>query len=346
MNRFSRRNFLKSSGAAAILSASMSGSLLGRQDILKPPKLKAGDTVGVISPAGITYEPVRLEIMNDILAALDFKMKAGSHVLDRWGFLAGTDDARASEINAMFADPKVKAIFTLQGGWGSARLLPLLDYDLIRRHPKIVLGFSDITSLLIGIYAKTGLCTFHGPTANSTWNDFTVDYLKRLLCQGENVYFENPQDKGDHLVAVKNRVCTITPGKATGRLVGGNLTVLSAIIGSDYLPNWENHILFLEDIHEDIYRIDRMLTQLKLAGVLDKLTGFIFGKCSDCEPGGDYSSFTLLEVLNNHIKPLGIPAWYNSMIGHVKNKFTLPVGVRVQIDAEQGTILMLESAVI
>jgi muramoyltetrapeptide carboxypeptidase len=343
-----RRTFLRLASTIPILpllALDRAGGAF-RSPIRKPKRLKAGDTVGLVSPASITYDPVLLDIMREVLAALELQMKLDPRALNRWGYFAGTDEERASSMNDMFADPDVDAIFALQGGWGSSRLLPYLDYGLIANHPKIFLGYSDITALLLALYARSGLVTFHGPTGNSTWNQFSVGYLRRILFAGEALTMENPKDREDNLAQVKDRIRTITPGKARGRLAGGNLTVLSSIVGSDYLPDWSGHILFLEDTNEEIYRIDRMLTQLKLAGILQKVSGFVFGKCTDCEVGSGYSSFTLEEILTDHFKPLGIPAFHGSMIGHVKDKFTVPLGIEVEIDAGLGTIAMLEPAVL
>ena len=313
--------------------------------MVRPPRLAPGATIGIVSPAGITWDPDRLKIFQESLAALGLETRVGEHALDRWGYLAGTDSDRADEINAMFADQGVDAIFALAGGWGAARLLPLIDYDVVASNPKIVLGFSDITSLLVGLYAKANLVTFHGPTGNSTWNKFTAGYAQRILFDGEAVRFENPVDRGDNLTSVENRIHTINGGRARGRLVGGNLTVLTSIVGSDYLPDWSNHILFLEDVGEDVYRVVRMLTQLALAGILDKISGFVFGRCSDCDAEGGYGSFTLKDVLAQHVAPLGIPSFHGSMIGHIRDKFTIPLGVLAQIDADTGAIELLESAV-
>jgi muramoyltetrapeptide carboxypeptidase len=293
----SRRRFVERLGTAAALVACPSvpqrigATALSASPIpVKPHRLTEGDTVALVSPSGITYSPVNVEIMEEILAALGLKSVRAPHLTDRWGYLAGSDQDRASDINAMFADESVDAIFALHGGWGAARLLPLIDFDAIRAAPKVFLGFSDITSLLIALYARTGLVTYHGPNGNSSWNAFTVDYLKRLLFKAEPVRYSNPTDPGEHLTQIEDRVRTISPGTARGRLVGGNLTVLTAIIGSDYLPDWTGHILFLEDTNEEVYRVDRMLMQLKLAGVLDRISGFIFGKCTRCEPDSSYSS--------------------------------------------------------
>ncbi|MBT8071025.1 MAG: LD-carboxypeptidase, partial [Gammaproteobacteria bacterium] len=205
--------------------------------------------------------------------------------------------------------------------------------------------YSDITSLLLALNAKTGLVTFHGPVGVSTWNNYTTDFVKRLLFNAEVVSMENPRDTGDNLAQTKDRVLTIHGGKATGKLLGGNLSVLAAMVGSDYLPDFKYNILFLEEVGEDIYRVDRMLTQLKLAGILQQISGFVFGKCNDCGPGKGYGSNTLVELFDDHIKPLGIPAWYGAMIGHIENKFTVPLGIETEIDADSGLIKMLEPAV-
>ncbi|AFZ23303.1 putative MccF-like protein (microcin C7 resistance) [Cylindrospermum stagnale PCC 7417] len=309
---------------------------LSPNTILKPPRLQIGDTVGLISPAGI-IDRKDITDAQQTLAKLGLKIKIGKHLLDRYGYLAGTDIDRAQDVNNMFADQSVKAIIAMRGGWGCNRILPLINYPLVRKYPKIIIGYSDITSLSLAINARSRVITFHGPVATSTWNQFTVDYFQRILFDGEAVTMRN-LNNGEGQVKV------ISPGKSQGKLIGGNLSVLAAMVGSNYLPSWRESILFVEDIGEDIYRIDRMLTQLKTAGVLNQIAGFIFGQCTDCKLG-DEPSFTLTQVLQDHILPLGIPAWYGSMIGHIKDKFTVPVGVEVEIDADAGTIRMLEAAV-
>jgi muramoyltetrapeptide carboxypeptidase len=312
---------------------------------IKPPRLKPGDTIGLINPAGATFLIEDVRILTESLGALALTVKHGSHLFDHYGYLAGKDVDRAADVNAMFTDRDVKGVLCVRGGWGCNRILPLVDYDLVREHPKVFVGYSDITSLLVALYAKTDLVTFHGPVGISTWNKFSVDYFKRVLFNGEAVTFQNPTDVGDNLTQTKDRVETITPGKAHGRIVGGNLAVLSAMVGSEFVPDWRDHILFLEEDNESIYRVDRMLTQLKIAGILGKLSGFVFGKCTKCEPGEGYGSLALEEVFADHIRPLRIPAWYGAMIGHIENKFTMPIGVEVEIDAGKGSIRMKESAV-
>jgi muramoyltetrapeptide carboxypeptidase len=343
-----RREFIQGVGVSALFvrASDLVASHNERTPIVKPPRLMQGDTVGLINPAYATDETVDIQIARETLAALGLKMKLGAHALDRYGYLAGKDADRAADVNAMFEDSDVQAVMAIRGGWGCSRILPLLDYDLIRRHPKILMGYSDITALLLAVHSRTGLITFHGPVATSTWNPFSVDYVRRILFNGEAVTLQNPPPSESSLARTKDRVQTVTGGKARGRLLGGNLSVLAGIIGSDYLPDWNDAILFVEDDGEGIYRIDRMLTELDLAGVLKKVRGFIFGKCTNCGPGEGYGSLTLEEVLSDHVKPLGIPAWFGAMIGHIENKFTVPVGIEAEIDADRGTIRLLEPAVV
>lgn len=334
-----RRQFLTTLGLATLgtqMPPLIAQGELSPNTILKPSRLQVGDTVGLIAPAGV-FEPKYIEVVKQYLKELGLKAKLGAHILDRYGYLAGKDADRAADVNAMFSDRSVKAIITVRGGWGCNRILPLLNYPLIRSHPKIIMGYSDITSLLLAINARSQMITFHGPVATSTWSPFMLDYLKRILFDGEAVTMQN-------INTSEVRVEAIAPGKARGKLVGGNLSVLSAMVGSPYLPSWYKSILFVEDTNEDIYRVDRMLTQLKNAGILNQISGFIFGQCTDCSLG-DEPSFTLMQVLQDHILPLSIPAWYGSMIGHIKDKFILPIGLEVEIDADTGTIELLEAAV-
>lgn len=351
----SRRRFIARTAAAGLLpllapgiahpSAAHPASAAPRDGVVKPPRLRLGGTVGLVAPAGAIDDPADVEEVEEVVRSLGLVPRRGAHLLDRRGYLAGTDAARAADLDAFFADPDVDAILPLRGGWGVARLLPLLDFDRIRAHPKVLVGYSDITALLLAIYARSGVVTFHGPVGISTWNPFSRGYFRRLLFDAEPLFLANPlvQDRDR---ATTDGVRTVTPGRARGRLVGGNLSVLAALVGTDYLPDWRGHILFLEDVGEDVYRIDRMLTHLRLAGVLDGLAGVVFGRCTRCEPERPERSLTLAEVLQDHVGPLGVPAWYGSMIGHITDKFTVPVGVEAEIDADAGTIALLEPAVV
>ena len=333
-----RRQFISTVGALGL-----AGTAYAKNSLIKAERIRPGDKVGLVNPATAAFESEPIEIMTDALRSLGLDVVLGNNYYNRHGYFAGTDADRASDLNTLFRDSSVRMIFA-RGGWGSARVLPLLDYDAIRSNPKVLLGYSDATALLTGVHAKTGLVTFHGP---SPLNSFSAEYFRRVVMNGEQVTMINPTDiTEDTLVQTENRVQTINKGKARGRILGGNLTVLTAIMGSSYLPDWENSILFLEDVNEAVYRVDRMLTELSLAGVLGKIKGFVFGRCTECQPDNSYGSLTLEQVLAEHIKPLGIPAFSGSMIGHIEQQFTIPLGIDVEIDADVGSIRMLEAGVV
>ncbi|WP_238333375.1 S66 peptidase family protein [Luteimonas marina] len=309
---------------------------------LLPPPLDRGDTVGLVSPSAATDDPLDLQLAQEAMEALGFKVKTGPHLASRRGHLAGTDAERAGDLNAMFADKSVKAIICARGGSGAARVLPLLDYDLIRRNPKVLLGYSDITALHNALLAQAGLISFHGPIGSGSWNSFNADQFRRVFFDREAMQYRNVADVGDELVQRRNRTVTISGGRARGELVGGNLTVLTALAGSPYLPDFTGKILFLEDVSEAPYRIDRMFSTLKLMGALDRIAGLIFGECTDCDPGGGYGSLTLPQIFDDHVKPLKIPAYRGAMIGHIRQQFIVPVGGRVEMDADAGTFRLLE----
>ena len=343
-----RRQFLGSATVSVTAAFGVPRLVVQRQGNVKPKRLAPGDTAGLVAPANATFQSTELQIAKESLEALGLTVKIGSHLLDRHGYLAGQDRDRAADINAFFADSSIRAVLPIRGGWGSSRVLPYLDFDAIRRNPKIIVGYSDISALLLAIHAKTGLVTFHGPNGMGRWDAFSLEYFRRVLMQGEAVAFENPRALSDRnaLTQTDNRTLTITPGRARGPLLGGNLTVLTTMIGSSYLPAWDGAILFCEDVGEDYYRVDRMLTQLKLAGVLAKLGGFVFGTCSECGPGdSNFGALTLEEIFADHVKPLGIPAWSGAMIGHGMPQWTLAEGIDVEIDAAAGTIRMAEPGV-
>ncbi len=339
-----RRDFL-GSAALATLAASLPAApalAASRHPRLLPPPLSRGDTVALVSPSAATDERLSLQLSREVMEALGFRVKTGEHYAARRGHLAGEDRARAADINAAFADREVKAVVCVRGGSGAARVLPLLDYAAIRANPKVLLGYSDITALHNAILAQTGLVTFHGPNGTGSWNGFNTDQFERVFFRRELMEYRNRIEAGDELVPRRNRTLTITGGRATGKLVGGNLTVLTALAGSPYLPDFSGKILFLEDVAEAPYRIDRMLSTLKLMGALDRIAGFIFGECTDCDPGEGYGSLTLDEIFDDHLKPLGIPAYRGAMIGHIREQFIVPVGGRVEMDADAGSFRLLD----
>lgn len=343
-----RRSFIKSVSAAAALSAIPKVySRVSPQNIIKPPRLKLGDTLGLIAPGSyISEDELKDSIEN--LEKLGYKVNYNERILSKSGYLAGTDESRAEEITSMFTNKNIAGIVCARGGYGCARILPMLDYKIIKSNPKVVIGYSDITALLNGIYAETGLVTFHGPVGISSFNDFSVTYFNDVL-----VYPEKSltliSEKGDDQ---KNdsEITTIVSGKASGELVGGNLSVINALIGTKYDFNGEGKIIFLEEIGEEPYRIDRMLTQLIQSGKFYKAAGIALGVFKDCEPKQKdpsfSTSFSLLEVLFDRLSSLKIPVVYGLSFGHIKNKFTLPVGVRAELDTINQTITLLENAVI
>ncbi len=337
--KISRKNFVRltSLGAASgLIKGALTVSKETRKDLIKPKRLKEGAVIGLVAPASPIYDSSDFDEMIANLKDLGYTLKLGKHVRDRYGYLAGKDEDRASDLMAMFKDDEVDAILCIRGGWGCNRILPLLDYEVIQANPKPLIGFSDITSLHLAIQHKTGLVTFHGPVGKSDWNAFTLNSWKQVLFEGKEAQYILPVDQDDAFI--------INPGKAKGKLLGGNLTVLTAMIGSDYVPDFKDSILFLEDVGEDAYRVDRMLTQLKLTGILDQITGFVFGKCTNCDEGAN--SLTFKEVFDDHIAKLDIPAFYGAMISHENKNVTLPVGIEAEIDAENKSIRLLEPGVI
>jgi len=302
----------------------------------------------VAAPASPPREPEGVRFAIDIVESLGFQVRPAAHLFDRAGYLAGDDATRAADLNDLFADETVDAIFCVRGGYGSSRLLPLLDYDLIRAHPKALLGYSDITALLLGIYQKTGLVTFHGPIAGQTYSPYTLAEFKKVLFDphpplalGAPPPFERRAGQVDRT----NRITTLVPGRVQGRLLGGNLSLVSHLVGTSYLPDLTGAILFLEDVGEAVYSIDRMLTQLWLSGDLQQVAGIVFGKFTEPRPSEWAQNRLQEEVLAERVQAFGIPAVMGLMIGHVDDQATLPLGCLAELDAGAGTLLLLEEPV-
>ena len=333
--------------SAALAVAPLSPLLGAQTGFRKPTRLRVGDTVGLIEPASATDDPFDLTLIEEGIRAMGLVPKRAAHLLGRFGYLSGSDKDRAADVNAMFADPSVKAIFAVRGGWGCARILPYLDWRVIGANPKLLIGYSDITALHMAIAAKAGFTTIHGPNAASAWGKASVASFREVAFDGGTPLYANPVATDDRLVQRKWRTPVLGRGKASGHLLGGNLTVLTALVGTPYLPDFTGAILFLEDVDEAEYRIDRMLTQLGQAGILGEVAGVVFGQCTDCRArvGGGYGGFTLGDVLRQHIGTLGVPAFEGAYFGHIADQFSLPVGARAEIDADAGTIRLLESAV-
>ncbi len=330
-----RTDFLKTLGTVSVAPWFIGSSDNGKiKRLIKPARLKRGDTVGLAAPAGIVFNDDDYIRMRRVLAEFGLRSVFGSNVKNRHGYLAGTDRERAENLNQMFVDPDINGIMAVRGGWGGARILPWLNFKAIARNPKVYCGFSDNTTLHHALAAYCGMVSFHGPNGASEWTDLTRQSFKSVVMDAEKSSYESA-----------STVETITPGKVTGRLIGGNLTILTTTLGTSYQPDFKKAILFIEDIGERSYKIDRMLAHLHHAGALGQLAGLVFGKCTDCSAGPP-PTFSIREVINQHIKPLNIPAIFNADIGHEDDNFTLPMGIEAELDADGGIITLLEPGVV
>lgn len=317
-------------------------------DLIRPAMLRAGDTVGVITPATAVSDPDRLALVAPTLRHFGLKLKMGKSAGKRMNDYRVSIDERLDDLHRMFRDPEIKAVFCLRGGYGAMHLLDRIDYDLIRRHPKIFVGYSDITALHLALHKHSRLVTFHAPVVLSRFTDYTQDSFRRnLFANTAPGKFTNPPDRNS--LRPSNPLRTIKAGIATGRLTGGNLTLITATLGTPHEIDTRDAVLFLEDVDEEPYSIDRMLTQLRLAGKLDAARAVIFGKCAGCEPG-DYkpataSPYSLGETLDNILGGLRVPVLYGLTIGHTDDQLTLPLGAQARLDAGAGTLEILESGV-
>ncbi len=315
---------------------------------IRPEALHSGDTVELVAPSSLVRSTQQITFAKERLAKLGLRIILGKSILKVSGHFAGNDQNRADDINTAFSDNHIKAIIAITGGYGATRILPLLNYDMIKTHPKIILGFSDITALLLAIHHKTGLVTYHGPMPGFAWPTFSADYLKKVLFQKNKVTFHNPTNNNQlnqDIIQTTYRTETIHGGTARGILIGGNLTLVTALLGTPYEPDWNHKILFLEETHEDFYQVDRLLSELQLAGVLNKISGLIFGQCTKCAASADsYGSDRFSDIIRHYI-PDDIPCYIGAAIGHNSYNFTLPEGILATMDADQGTISLLQPAV-
>ena len=320
-----------------------------RRELLKPPALKEGSTIGVVAPAsGVSSGEISSAVAS--LRRLGFAVKTGKHLTKGFGYLAAKDETRAQEFMDFVRDPEVDCVMAVRGGYGVMRILPLLDFDEIRANPKVIIGYSDITALVNAVYQKAGLIAFHGPVATSGFDSYSTDSFQRTLMQAAPAgeFAESDEYSGSSFIEAK--ASTIVPGKATGRLVGGNLSLVGDVMGTPYQIDMEGKILFLEEIAEEPYRVDRMITQLALSGELAKCAGVALGRFRKCEAprrGGEFAvSLSLEQVIRGTLEPLGIPTVYGLSIGHISKKLTVPVGGLATIDADKKTITIEEAAVV
>ena len=327
-------------------SESIVNQELSNKKIIKPKRLKVGDTLGVIAPASALSEKTVTRAIEN-LTNLGFKIKLGKNVRAQNGYLAGTDAERLEDLHWAFSDPEVDAVWCIRGGYGATRLLPKVDFKLIKKNPKIFIGYSDITALHVAIFQKTGLVTFHGPVGTSDYTDFTKPNVWNLLTnptpQYQLINAEINAKNESNLFKTE----VITAGKCRGQLIGGNLSLLSAMDGTPFaLDNLKGKILFMEDIDERPYRIDRMLTQMLQSHDLSKLAGIALGIFEGCNPKTDENSLSLMDCLKDRLGNLGIPVIYGLSFGHISNQYTLPVGIEADMDTETGILTLLDSAVL
>jgi muramoyltetrapeptide carboxypeptidase len=350
--KISRRAFNALMAAATLLPASTLAAARRRphshpmKHLIKPPRLRQGDTIGLIAPAGHTNDKAIEKAVRNI-EALGFRVKEGRYLREVYGNYAGSVEQRVADLHGMFLDPEVKAIWCIRGGSGGISLLSHIDYALIRRHPKILLGYSDITALHLAILRHSGMVTFHGPVASSTATEYSNEHLLAVLTDPQPTYtipmsIENSRRA---LEEPQYAMRTVHGGLATGPLIGGNLSLVSALAGTSYAADFRDSILFLEEVNEAPYRIDRWMTQLDLALGFDKAAAVMVGICEQCGPEHESISLTLDQTLDIHLQPLKIPAVTGYSFGHIRNQFTIPVGVRATLDTERQTVTLLEPAV-
>ena len=338
-----RRHLLAGAAAFSAFAAAP------ERKLIRPKALRPGDTVGLITPSSYVSDPDRLALAERTARYFGLVPKFGKNVRKREGYLGGSVDDRVEDLHAMFRDPEIKAVFAIRGGYGASQLLDRIDYDLIRANPKIFLGYSDITALHLAIQKRAGLVTFHGPIVLSRFTPFTQTYFRKALFETAPIgRVTNPPDSDPLRPAHVQR--TVRPGIARGPLLGGNLTLISTTMGTPYEIETAGRILFLEDVDEEPYSIDRMLTQLRLAGKLDAAAGVIFGECQDCRPREFKQSFestlSVGEVVDGILGRLRIPVLSGLTIGHTDDQLTLPLGVMAQLDADKGELVIEEAGVV
>lgn len=288
-----------------------------------PPALSAGARVALVSPAGPLAAADELDLAIAQSDSLGWEPVPAPHALARAGYLAGEDDVRAADLNAAFADDTIDGIWCLRGGYGAMRLLRALDYDALTRHPKALIGYSDITALHAAIGVRCGIATYHGPTARTTLSDFSRDSLVRAVT-------ERSDPCG---VAAESRV--LRGGRARGRLVGGNLALLASLAGTPFAPDYTGAILVLEDVYEPTYRVDRMLLQLEMSGALGTVAGIVYGQFTEAADFTEDSPPRLLDdVLREAAERAGVPAIAGIPMGHIRDQWTIPLGAMAELDAD------------
>ena len=344
-----RRSFIKA--VTATTAATLFTPVIARppaDGMILPRHLRPGDLVGLITPASYVADPDRITLAERTLKYFGLRARWAKGVGKKSGYFGSPAADRLEDLHSMFRDPDVKAIFAVRGGYGTQHLLDRIDYDLIRRNPKIFVGYSDITALHIAINKFSRVVTFHGPIVLSRFTEYTQNHFRRALFDPKPIGRLTNPPEGDNIRPLHS-LRAVRPGRANGQLIGGNLTLISTTMGTPYEIDTRGKILFLEDIDEETYRIDRMLTQLRLGKKLEQAAGIVFGECNGCGPR-DYkpsmeSNYSLGEVLDNVLGDLKIPVLSGMTIGHTSDQLTLPIGISATLDADLGTLDITESCV-
>jgi muramoyltetrapeptide carboxypeptidase len=314
--------------------------------VIRPPRLARGSRVALVAPAGPLLERDDLTRAESLCRALGYEPSLGRHTAERHGYFAGTDDQRLDDLNDALRNPEVAAIWCIRGGYGTTRILDRVDFDALARRPKPLIGYSDITAVLNAATRRTGVVTFHAPMARVSMAPFSRWHFERVLASAEPAgRLGRLPDPPDVLLPRENRIATLRSGVAEGPLAGGNLTLLQCLVGTRHFPDLDGAILFLEDVGEDLYRVDRMLAHLRMAGTLDRLAGIAVGRFTELKRAMSDGALGFDEVLATYFLPLGIPVAHGFPIGHIDDQWTLPLGVRARLDADSGELELLEAAV-
>jgi muramoyltetrapeptide carboxypeptidase len=319
---------------------------MGSKPLIRPPKLVPGSRIALIAPAGPLLERDDLTRAEALCRALGYEPVLGKNAYNRYGYLAGTDDERLFDLNQALQDPNLGAVWCIRGGYGVTRLLERVDFGAMARRPKPLIGFSDITALLNAVSRSAGVVTFHGPVARASMPAFSREHFERVLTRAESPgrLGRLPQPPGV-LVPQEHRLVTLRGGTAEGPLAGGNLTLLQCLIGTPWFPDLTGAILFIEDVGEHLYRVDRALAQLRTIGALQRLAGIVVGRFTELVRAGRDGALGFDQVLTSYFGPLNIPVAYGFPIGHIDAQWTMPLGVRARLDADAGEVELLEPAV-
>jgi muramoyltetrapeptide carboxypeptidase len=300
----------------------------------------------LVAPAGPLLERDDITRALELCSALDYEPVVAPNATRRYGYLAGTDGDRLSDLNGALRDNDIDAVWCLRGGYGTTRILGDVDFEALSRRPKAVIGYSDITALHAGITKVSGVVAFHAPVARHPMTAFTRAHFERVLgCAEPAGPLEGLPAPSGVLAPRENRIVTLHGGVAEGTLAGGNLTLLQCLIGTPWFPDLDGAILILEEVNEDLYRIDRMLAHLRAIGALARVAGVAIGRFTEMERHTVDGALGFDEVLAHYISPLGVPAVVGLPIGHIDEQWTLPLGVRARLDAGRGTLEILDPAV-